>query len=691
MNSEIQHIIPPRDYEIIRDRIGLILKTEIFRQSAINYDDSIDADVYVQRSKPISPEECPLVNVMIDDGQFSNHDPISMDGLYNFFIDIVTTAKGTDEQRGDSRSAYISHRIAGICQGILRSPEWADLGFGTNGSLIISRTTLNSFSSGVVEQGEATNLTVTRIIFSVLSSEQEPEQTGVELNQSFSQFYLGETQNGMCFLYGDGFNPPPPIGCNPAHIFNSNGEFDENIPSGGQYELPDTPVVVKDENGQTIGSGEVSSVSGGEIEVNTSCAPVNVKVYNSDESIDINQNVISGGSFDYAIPNVTITVKDQNNNTLATDVLPGGTNGQIDVNIPPCEDGTVNVKNSLDEILDTVTVASGGTAESNISNSEISVNSTNVASVPATNSVNIYLVDEEANPIEATISTETITIPNTNVTVNGEAFLSQLASEFGLNIELFDQNDNLISATLEAPKIIVNIPICPPVINYPSGLVQTGSESSIGTGDDGNTRRGWLQDWLTLPSDSPNIWGRFERFTGVTGGYHDGAQFRSVNGVALGNSSSAFSQAFPDAIIVNWATRNRSNNKVLGICQTAISESGNWQAKRASCLAFSTPLYPNGWLAPNFNEVMSYMKLEGSALANYPPFNAASGSTGTSGFSGLSQFFWTFTPSNNALTTAYMITPNTATSTKIAQVNITDTARNAHAVRYFTINGTNLT
>jgi hypothetical protein len=403
--------------------------------------------------------------------------------------------------------------------------------------------------------------------------------------------------------YGNCSNTSSLPSCLPAIAQNTNNTFQLSIPSGMAGTIPNTPVTVVDQDGNELVSASLPSAVAGEIEISTSCAPVNVKVYNSDESIDINQNINSGGSFDYAIPNVTITVKDQNNNTLGSDVLPGGTDGQIDVNIAPCENGIVDIKNSLEEILEVVEVASGDTVESLISNSEITVNGTNVASVPATNSVNIYLFDEEDNEINATISTETITIPNTNLTVNGESFKSLPATN-DLEIELVDQNDNAITATLADPKIIINIPtFTNPIVNingtevgspasgetldlvsrYEGGGANVGTWNALlgiweipncpaptpiplqgrmplqtGFTDDGSPERGRNIDVFTLSYNNP--FGHDCRFTGKTGGYHDRVDdvYRDINGVVTTKAL-----AFPNDVMYDFDTWNETDGKVL--------------------------------------------------------------------------------------------------------------------------------
>jgi hypothetical protein len=225
-----------------------------------------------------------------------------------------------------------------------------------------------------------------------------------------------------------------------------------------------------------------------------------------------------------------------------------------------------------------------------------------------------------------------------------------------------------------------------------SGIPQTGQIISYDIGDDGYERRGFLDDFLTLPTGTPNIWGRFERFTGVSGGYHDGTTFRDVNGSVIGTDEAAADLAFPDRIVVNWSTRNQQTNQVLGMSQIAIVGTSNWSAKLAACLAYSTTLYPTGWFAGNFNEHNEYLKHGDRSIFNYPPWNANNigSANGVSGFFGVNALIWTFTTHSSDGSTMITLAPTTGTVAKIANLAVTTTNRNAHPMRYFTISGNTL-
>jgi hypothetical protein len=61
--------------------------------------------------------------------------------------------------------------------------------------------------------------------------------------------------------------------CEPVLIVNSNQSFSFNAPSGTIVELPDTPVLVTDQNGNPLGGESVPSVTGATIEVTITPTP----------------------------------------------------------------------------------------------------------------------------------------------------------------------------------------------------------------------------------------------------------------------------------------------------------------------------------------------------------------------------------------------------------------------------------
>jgi len=231
--------ITTRSYELIRNQIGLILADELFRQSAITYDDTIPTKVFIQRDKPFTPDELPAVNVSIDEAGYDNHTIVDRDGTFKFVIDVYGKSKksASSEKRGDEITNALVQRLAGIVEGILSHPVYNTLAFTPP---FIMRSIVTGFTPGTVDAGEATNLSMVRVSLSVKADQSNPEATPISEFIAQTQWQLGETANG--FLWTTGLvTPPPPIDvCDPAELFNSNNTFNQEIPSGNPYVLPNT-------------------------------------------------------------------------------------------------------------------------------------------------------------------------------------------------------------------------------------------------------------------------------------------------------------------------------------------------------------------------------------------------------------------------------------------------------------------
>ena len=61
--AQIYNIIPVQNFELIRDRIALILATEVNNQFVLSGNEDINCDVWLERSTPFDKIENPTINV----------------------------------------------------------------------------------------------------------------------------------------------------------------------------------------------------------------------------------------------------------------------------------------------------------------------------------------------------------------------------------------------------------------------------------------------------------------------------------------------------------------------------------------------------------------------------------------------------------------------------------------------------
>ena len=79
---KITQAIPPQAFEIIRNRIGLILAEEIDNQSILTYDPDLDLTVWVERTVPFDKTELPSVNVSLARGSYDSKTYRETDSTY---------------------------------------------------------------------------------------------------------------------------------------------------------------------------------------------------------------------------------------------------------------------------------------------------------------------------------------------------------------------------------------------------------------------------------------------------------------------------------------------------------------------------------------------------------------------------------------------------------------------------------
>ena len=197
MASIISGIIPPQQFEIIRNKIGLILFEEIGNQFVLTADEKINAKIFVERFIPFDKTDFPCINVLLSDGNYENQNTKTSDGSYSFFIDVYTAAKTTPALWGDSEATFRLHKLMGLCRAILANPQYRNLGFAVPK---ISRTKVDSI--GIKEpqnNQDATCSIMGRLTFTVRANE-DTQLLGANLINSYkTQALLNLTDKGYLF------------------------------------------------------------------------------------------------------------------------------------------------------------------------------------------------------------------------------------------------------------------------------------------------------------------------------------------------------------------------------------------------------------------------------------------------------------------------------------------------------------
>lgn len=184
-----------RNFEVIRDRIALILADELANQSILQpSEDVLKATVWLERFIPIDKEEVPAIIVYTNNADYDDQNPKVQKGENVYFIDCYAKAKHTDAEKGDQLASKKLSRLIGVIQYILSTEEYAYLNFAPG---LIQRRWVKSFivdnGSG---QGDGTHSIKGRVEFHVIANEEVIDPATKEVGDIYSEFLIDESDKG---------------------------------------------------------------------------------------------------------------------------------------------------------------------------------------------------------------------------------------------------------------------------------------------------------------------------------------------------------------------------------------------------------------------------------------------------------------------------------------------------------------
>jgi len=641
INSEIT----PRSYEIIRDQLAAIVTSELVQQAAITYDDLFLAPVYLQRAKNISVEECPLINIAVDSGKYDNQTVIDSDGEFTFFIDVFTTSTYTTTKRGDELSSKEAQRLAGVIQGILSNPQYVTLGFARP---FIMRSKVVGFEPGTITKDESTNLAVVRITLSVKAIQIELVQQPISEFEISTQVFLYETEQGYLYSGVGAPLPPPSPTCEPVTVYDTDGNLLGTKESGGAFIVNDSTIVLINSLGDEISQTDVLATETKQI----TAPDANYRVLDQNATVLATGSIPSNDNQDViiTITNKTYSITDTDGNVLYSGTVTANlvqaiqdatvTNSDSSFTSSILAEGslvlpdiTVNVLNSLDDIVDTQTVPSVQDVNANAPDATVNIKKTGDGTIVS---------------IIAPSGVETnYEVANNAITVNGANDFEIKATD-PLDIVLTDGSSSVTptSVTYNAATHHVDIVLPSNSPTYASArLLKTGQTTSYRTGDDGDFEAGRSASFLTLLANNP--FGNTNRFTDTLGG-----------------------STYANSWVIDWSTYNGTS--VLGYYLISVGlPNVNWNTAIDS--AQGTFGGFSGCRLPNKRELEDICNYQLTQLLNYAPFN----------YSGVT--WWCSTTYAASTTLAY-----TLSGSWVNLATKTDVGGRYLPCRNFTVTGTTL-
>lgn len=209
MAAKLEKILPS-NFELIRDRVGAILKEEIDNQ-ALLYGTGTSPDIIpdpeltcnfgIERTGAVNRDELIEVVIGIQRMGFDNQNAISQRNSITFFVDVYTNAIDKENAPGDYTSAKKLHKLVGIVRAILQSPAYIKLGFA-NG--VIERTTVyDAIFPTKDDDHDSANSRMARVYFKVDAHEEVKTMAPIAAGSYETTVKLGLTEKGYMFIYSN--------------------------------------------------------------------------------------------------------------------------------------------------------------------------------------------------------------------------------------------------------------------------------------------------------------------------------------------------------------------------------------------------------------------------------------------------------------------------------------------------------
>lgn len=382
--------IGEQSFEIIRDRIGLILADEIDNQATLTYDPDLDLTVWVERTVSFDKSELPAVNISLARGTYEGQTAIQTDGTYLYNIDVFVNSVSKNNISGDVDSKFKLHKILGVCRAILENVQYKTLGFPP--AFVMNRHIVDlNIADTSAQDGNYTSMG--RLVLSVRVPENSQIPSAELIAGISTSIKLSQSNQGYYYQFGT--SPTPPL-LPTVLIFASK----TTVVTGEEIELGWIATGVENVSITTL--GQKPAIGYQEIEI-VNTVTFEITATNATGTATDSITITVGA----ACLDATAVLKDTANNTISTTNIASGDSEDI---IAP--DGSINLVNTDNEPIQTETVRSGQTKSATIPN----VSWTNTDGSPESTPYGDPIVCDAAPILNVDFSVNDTT-PDTNQTV----------------------------------------------------------------------------------------------------------------------------------------------------------------------------------------------------------------------------------------------------------------------------------
>jgi len=385
--AKLNQPIQIQKFELIRNRIADILIDEITNQITLQYSDLFIIGVFIERFPTFDKTELPVINVSLARGSYDNEDVIQSDGTYTYYVDAFMRFSSVQNQDGSitdgsSLAAIKVQRAIAFCRTVLKNQAYRTLGFAPP---FLNNITVSEFNIANPDREDMEHTIMARITVTVVAPETSELASARLLEGYDTQVLLGDSALGYVFSGTGSIIPPPPPGSVNLVV---NGAFFK--------ELITSPYLLAIQNSQGLAVGlldpannlvivpdSVAEINGIEVLTIPSGATSEIKVL---------QNGVEVGSLiggDWVVPvcaDGAVTITDSDGATLyVVNVTSGGAETQA------IGDSSVEVRNSLNAIVDSGVVKAQGSGVFNAPDATFSINSVAVRTAPSDGSASIQV------------------------------------------------------------------------------------------------------------------------------------------------------------------------------------------------------------------------------------------------------------------------------------------------------------
>lgn len=194
----ITEIIPLQNFEIIKDKLGVILFEELINQKGLQCKD-IDLEVFIERQEPYDDAEDVVVNISQSNISYNSIDERNSQGNISFNIDVYASGNATINIDGNTITRKKLDIILGWIRYILSSTKYQTLGFPKG---FIGGTYVDSiqYDDNYGSQ-DGSFIRMSRIQFSVRANEQQSMWDGLDFTGNDTVIKLDDGTKGYKLIF----------------------------------------------------------------------------------------------------------------------------------------------------------------------------------------------------------------------------------------------------------------------------------------------------------------------------------------------------------------------------------------------------------------------------------------------------------------------------------------------------------